>query len=1453
MVKNKDKWSALSMSERADLIKLYVEKGVKSINEIRKDYNGIPYRDFHSSNYDYFGAHPSNAPTEEGGHWTSRNPKTGQLLKREDHPTFNLMVEGEKQANYDVVRGLDGNLYSTPKEPTNYVEENSLGDGGILHRYFQSLLESKKKKFGDGGPNEGGWSEESLEQRSRRHKRYDPTGGLGPITQGLYILAGGNKAKGEENEYWKAYLGLDNDVPKMNPNAKTSWDDKIEAEKIANGELPSDFYGTTPRMDLNLQAIVDTLNTGEIYRNYDEYKEVNPNLPSKRTIKTIYETGKRVLDNPNKWQQIEGDKTAIKKGLELSTNESSPLGMLADFGMLWNPKDKAIYVHDTYDFPKASRVLVGDRPKEMKIRGKINFDPNKGSKLLRDNMSGFNDYPSPINLRATGGPNKDTIPMFSDEEGNLFDIIPGVVDIRDLNRREVKRLAQEIAGRDTHDWDITNRELASGLATVQGKHRDQEARFNREFEKQYKKNLEYSKQLSRAKKASKGDTAALVDYMNYGQNKAASYLAPLLGIPATSVIASTGVVAPVIKSTLKTMMNPASAKTTAGALAATGLDATGVAFGSAGMGNTAENWMRGDFAPSDIPAFALNAIDAIPGAAAVNATIGAAQDAKRVRQAARYINDAVNDINMDNTLSNPNVSRLASDFDIDINTFLRRAPEDMVNVEPSHTIEETSVLNTARRAPEQFDWDAFEEANPDPIITTARPDDTSIVYGNRRITRGEIERLLRENGATQEELDSVLDDFDSASNIGDGESFWWTSSGHRMNNLIPRQNTDFIDLGGDRGRLYREDLERALRSAGYEQDVIGEALLEFDQAYLGMDPYAFERSISGRLYDRLRRGIGRNEIELSGGDIIDADEATTLLRNLGYNENAINRLINNSLREGHLLHPNNPSLMDLTDDGLRMHISNLDEDIAIDSYVDLLSRKKGVGSDLSTGRYKEYTRTLSQESERTFKAFAERMSKIFDDNIDFTDLSEDNYVKIKDYLRSKGWSSGDIEHMNWFQMNNSLPRDRSGNVLVIEKDGTTRPLMFGERPNFTIKGNIQAGKQAMQMYDDIPRGYAVAETNTSVDSEKLKLRGATSRYGFEPNQFSVEIANNSAYVRGNNLQHERLYLRDILKYKDQLPESEQILLDKLLNNGYKHGTVGWEELQGTKLLEFIKNEYSDLTNRLVETLSIPWRRIKSLDPRDEIQNAPMPSYKGSIDADIRNLLEVGNFSPYITRQPIHVVKHADGGPLKSGFDLSFDYDSRIDSYPSNYVEDVNAKSAYSLERETFDNYTSPYTKWWNKEDVDYLYSRLGDTGFTPEAVMYALGTESGYNPYAKSKISSAIGLGQLTKGTLKSMYPNSWEDIYDQYINEERGIRNVIDDAISNLSRINKNITSERDNLGYGRLKVNLLAPNSSLDSRISGVILKSLTKEQKKKVTDNFTYRDLMKMYQEEFDKKFK
>lgn len=317
------------------------------------------------------------------------------------------IINGISPAEYALGGLKDGTFVDRFKQGFKYQEKykdiNGLKDDGT------------KAKFGDKIKNiynefikwintdseidetkKGGYSKNTEQKRLYKSIKYDPT-------SRFYVDATFNPmASGEEQSYYREYLGLNSDVPKMNSNSKTEWDDEVEKEKINNGELPSDFYGTTKRMDLNIQALADTLNVGNIYRNYDKYKKQHPELPSKKEIKTIYEQGKKVLNNPNKWQQIDGDYgAAIKENPEKYTYEINPLGMLGNFGMKWVPDENKIYIHDTYDFPKH---LIGrgrpmyNRPKEMKIRGSISFNPEQGSYLLRDNMNNFYNYPEPITI-----------------------------------------------------------------------------------------------------------------------------------------------------------------------------------------------------------------------------------------------------------------------------------------------------------------------------------------------------------------------------------------------------------------------------------------------------------------------------------------------------------------------------------------------------------------------------------------------------------------------------------------------------------------------------------------------------------------------------------------------------------------------------------------------------------------------------------------------------------------------------------------------------------------------------------------------------------------------------------------------------------------------------------------------------------------------------------------------
>lgn len=56
-------------------------------------------------------------------HQASRNPETGQILKGQKHPTYNLTIQGEKEAGYIISKGSDDKYYSQPVSDKG----NSLG------------------------------------------------------------------------------------------------------------------------------------------------------------------------------------------------------------------------------------------------------------------------------------------------------------------------------------------------------------------------------------------------------------------------------------------------------------------------------------------------------------------------------------------------------------------------------------------------------------------------------------------------------------------------------------------------------------------------------------------------------------------------------------------------------------------------------------------------------------------------------------------------------------------------------------------------------------------------------------------------------------------------------------------------------------------------------------------------------------------------------------------------------------------------------------------------------------------------------------------------------------------------------------------------------------------------------------------------------------------------------
>ena len=92
---------------------------------------------------------------------------------------------------------------------------------------------------------EGGYTT-STAQREAISLRWTPTVDVG-ISGWIHSLLRRNRCHSELNEYWLAYLGLGNQVPVMNPAAKTEWDDIVERDKAAQRLRPPGRPAPLPR------------------------------------------------------------------------------------------------------------------------------------------------------------------------------------------------------------------------------------------------------------------------------------------------------------------------------------------------------------------------------------------------------------------------------------------------------------------------------------------------------------------------------------------------------------------------------------------------------------------------------------------------------------------------------------------------------------------------------------------------------------------------------------------------------------------------------------------------------------------------------------------------------------------------------------------------------------------------------------------------------------------------------------------------------------------------------------------------------------------------------------------------------------------------------------------------------------------------------------------------------
>lgn len=67
------------------------------------------------SGYDYESARKAGIRPDKTGHWPSREPRTGLILKGKKHPTFHKTLKADKELGYRMQKRIDGRYYSIKK------------------------------------------------------------------------------------------------------------------------------------------------------------------------------------------------------------------------------------------------------------------------------------------------------------------------------------------------------------------------------------------------------------------------------------------------------------------------------------------------------------------------------------------------------------------------------------------------------------------------------------------------------------------------------------------------------------------------------------------------------------------------------------------------------------------------------------------------------------------------------------------------------------------------------------------------------------------------------------------------------------------------------------------------------------------------------------------------------------------------------------------------------------------------------------------------------------------------------------------------------------------------------------------------------------------------------------------------------------------------------------------
>ena len=428
-------------------------------------------------------------------------------------------------------------------------------------------------------------------------------------------------------------------------------------------------------------------------------------------------------------------------------------------------------------------------------------------------------------------------------------------------------------------------------------------------------------------------------------------------------------------------------------------------------------------------------------------------------------------------------------------------------------------------------------------------------------------------------------------------------------------------------------------------------------SYFARKEFMTELANKGLMKKYLEKQLGKPIQDIienyvyDGKKFITKEEASNKLRTLGHNDESIDIILNDSkdnlidFLNGHNRNFDFPTTpfdepsFNQATHNKRIQLAHLEDKRVINH---LFEDNGALRLNGGKGQYIKNNYDFNDEDLELLEHLVNNYNKSANTNISVTDIlnNEDIMADLRNYLRSnydfydtKGTEfPGDINHMAWFQAGNSSGYKTSSDYKQVAN---------------------AVGKDVSDLIKSIPRGYALGETNTSFDSEMLKLLYSlrSNNYGRGKGQISVEFNKKPNGIRidkGNSSHKERIFVKDLYdKYKDKLSKTDIEVLEEIINRGRKTKLDETDELikkVSPELESIIKHEYDELGKTLSAKMQSVWDRLIQKDI--ELKDAPKIYPSEFTKYRLKDFISEGNITPHIHRPSIRIQKNKYGGKSK---------------------------------------------------------------------------------------------------------------------------------------------------------------------------------------------------------------